>query len=82
MSDMRINVLFFGATADIVGKRREELEVDGEVSAGSILDELRTRFPYLAAQKLHISIEQEYASSDSIVKAGDEIAIFTSVSGG
>ena len=79
---MKINVLFFGATADIAGKRVEEIQLNEGSTAENVLSELYSRFPPLAAQKLHISIDQEYARPDSPVKNGDEIAIFTAVSGG
>lgn len=79
---MQIKVLFFGATADIAGKRFEELQIKEGATAKAVLAELFSRFPPLAAQKLHISIDQEYAREDSIVKSGNEVAVFTAVSGG
>jgi len=79
---MRIRVIFFGPTADIVGKRSEDLDVVEDVTAGKVLGELRSRFSVLENHKLHISINQEYAQGDSIVRSGDEIAVFTAVSGG
>jgi len=79
---MQIKVLFFGATADIAGKRAEELQLNEGSTAENVMAELFSRFPPLAAQKLHISINQEYARADSTVVNGDEIAIFTAVSGG
>lgn len=79
---MQIRILFFGATADIVGKRDEKLEITEGSTAENVLAELFSKFPPLAAHKLHISIDQEYARPDTIVKNGDEIAVFTAVSGG
>ncbi|HQZ82516.1 MAG TPA: MoaD/ThiS family protein [Pyrinomonadaceae bacterium] len=79
---MQIKVLFFGAAADIAGKRVEELQVIEGTTAEDLMAEIISRFPPLAAQKLHISIDQEYARADSIVVNGAEIAIFTAVSGG
>ncbi len=79
---MQVKVLFFGATADIAGKRSEELQIEEGATAKTVLAELFSRFPPLAAHKLHISIDQEYAREDSIVTAGNEVAVFTAVSGG
>jgi len=79
---MQITVLFFGATADIAGKRGEELAVAETATAERVLGEVCSRFPALAAHKLHISINQDYARPDTPVRNGDEIAIFTAVSGG
>ena len=79
---MNVHVLFFGATAAITGRRRFELESpDGSLAFG-IFDKLLAEYPRLAAHKLHFSINQQYATGDEIVLNGDEIAIFTAVSGG
>ncbi len=79
---MSISVLFFGATADMVGARRIEIEAASGLTANGVLYDLNSRFSSLASHKLHISVNQEYAAGDQIVHDGDEIAIFTAVSGG
>lgn len=78
---MKIEVLFFGATADIVGTRRMLLE-NTECISSSLIDKIISLYPKLKAQKLLFSINQRYAAGDEIVQDGDEIAIFTAVSGG
>lgn len=79
---MAIRVLFFGATADIVGKRELCILTPG-ATVSELLDRLIADYPRLADQKLHFAVNQEYASGDTFVEGMyDEFAIFTAVSGG
>lgn len=79
---MRIQVLFFGATAEVTGKRRVEVELPPESKASEIFEKLVTDHPLLAKHRLHFSVNQQYATGDEILNDGDELAIFTAVSGG
>lgn len=79
---MSVRVLFFGATADITGTREIVINENGSSRVDSILNQLRETYPRLLSQNLLCSINQQYASGDEIVKDGDEISVFTAVSGG
>ena len=79
---MKVTALFFGATADITGKRRVEVEVAPEAKAADIFDRLVADHPLLAKHRLHFSVNQQYATGNEIMSDGDELAIFTAVSGG
>jgi molybdopterin converting factor small subunit len=79
---MVIRTLFFGATADIVGARSEPLDVGADATASQILDKLVSAHPDLDRHKLLLSVNQEYVSGDVRLNDGDEVAIFTAVSGG
>lgn len=79
---MSLRVLFFGSTAAIVGKREIALAYDSENTASQIFDRLILEFPRLANHHLHVSVNQQYATGEEIVKDGDELAVFTAVSGG
>ncbi|MEO5857599.1 MAG: MoaD/ThiS family protein [Pyrinomonadaceae bacterium] len=79
---MEIHVLFFGATADAVGSRELELSVDDGRTAGSVMDQISKDHPALANHKLLIAVNEEYADPDTILTDGDELALFTAVSGG
>jgi molybdopterin converting factor subunit 1 len=79
---VKISVLFFGATADAAGTRRGEIAISEGASVGLSLDHLIQLYPRLANHKLLIAVNEEYAESETTLKPGDELAIFTPVSGG
>lgn len=79
---MSIQVLFFGATAAITGKRLIQVESTNGTPSAEVFDKLLADYPRLAAHKLHFSINQQYAKGDETLNEGDELAIFTAVSGG
>ena len=79
---MSVRVLFFGATADTAGEREIEISVMNGYTTDAALKEVLQRIPGLASHKLHISVNQQYATGDEVISDGDELAIFTAVSGG
>lgn len=79
---MKVSVLFFGATADETGAREISFDVSQNAKAGAVFGEIVERFPRLAAHKLLFAVNQEYANGDEIIREGDELAVFTAVSGG
>jgi molybdopterin converting factor subunit 1 len=79
---MQVRILLFGATAAVVGSRELELSLEEIATAESVIDHLSQQHPTLAKHKLLIAVNEEYANPDTILKDGDELAIFTAVSGG
>ena len=82
---MKVNVLFFGATAEAVQQREAQIEVSENLRAGEVYDEILQRFPQLRKsfdKSLLFAVNQEYASGDEIIRNDGELAIFTPVSGG
>ena len=79
---MRVNILFFGATAAAIGQRRVEMSVEGDDSASAVFEKVLEKFPDLSSHRLLFSVNQEYVSSDTRIRDGDELAVFTAVSGG
>ena len=79
---MSITVLFFGSTADIAGKRRQDIDVSEGATASAVFEQMRDAYPRLMDHQLHISLNQSYASGNETLHDGDELAIFTAVSGG
>jgi molybdopterin converting factor small subunit len=77
-----IKVLFFGATAVEVGQRVLELSVPENSTADSGFELVVDKFPQLKRHKLLHAINQHYAAGDEVLCEGDELAIFTAVSGG
>jgi molybdopterin converting factor small subunit len=79
---MKINVLLFGATADAVGSRELELSIEETATAKSAIDQLSRQHATLAKHQLLIAVNEEYADPGTILNDGDELALFTAVSGG
>ena len=79
---MKVQVLFFGATADATGKREIEIDLANETRAENAFKKIVRDFPQLESHSLLFSVNQEYASGDEIIRNGDELAVFTHVSGG
>ena len=83
---MKVKVLFFGATADSVGKREVAVSLDENTNAKNALEKIFATFPNLEKnhdkKSLHFSVNQEYANGEEVINDGDELAVFTAVSGG
>jgi molybdopterin converting factor small subunit len=79
---MSVKVLFFGATAAISGRHEIELTDFHGMWARELFAHLLTEYPGLSGQKLLFSLNQQYSTGEEIIRSGDEIAIFTAVSGG
>lgn len=79
---MNVKVLFFGATADAAGAREVELSFDDQINAEEAFYAIQAEYPQLAKHKLLFTRNQEYVRGDEIIEDGDELAVFTAVSGG
>lgn len=79
---MKVQVLFFGATADVIGKREVEIDFPESSKAADAFAEIVKKYPQLAEHKLLFAVNQEYASGGEVIENGDELAVFTAVSGG
>lgn len=77
-----VRVLFFGATADAAGEREVGISFSENVTAEKSFAEIIEKYPQLKNHKLLFAVNQEYANGDEIIKDGDELAVFTAVSGG
>ena len=79
---MKINVLFFGVTADVVGKREIELSLQPPIKSGDVFREITDLYPKLTGHRLLFAFNREYSTGTELVSDGDELAIFSAVSGG
>lgn len=81
---MKVKAMFFGAIRDIVGTS----EVDLDLIPGMTARELLQRYcrdyppfnPYAAITKIAVNLE--FATPETILNDGDEIAFIPPVSGG
>jgi len=79
---MKVQVLFFGATADAAGIRGIEIDLPENAKAENAFVQIVGKYPALKQHSLLFAVNQEYASGKEIIKNGDELAVFTHVSGG
>lgn len=79
---MKVRVLFFGATAETVGEREIEFDLETRTNAAAAFKQIVFAFPNLQNHALLFAVNQEYANGSEIIDDGDELAIFTAVSGG
>jgi len=79
---MRVRVVYLGILKEIAGRTSDTVDVvDGE-TAGDLWQRLGGEAPKLATRTIAIAINQEYASPDTALRDGDEVAFLPPVSGG
>ena len=79
---MRIRVLFFGATADEANSRVADIFLDDNADVENAFHEVQKRFPRLKDRQFLFSVNEVYVDGKRELCDGDEVAIFTYVSGG
>ena len=83
-SQIAVRVLFFGAARDAVGQAEIVFSLSNPTNAASAFDQVLGAFPVLRrfGRSLLFAVNEEYAQPSREVHAGDELAVFPSVSGG
>lgn len=81
-SQINIRFLFFGLCRDLVGSGRMEMTVNNPSTVADVLSMLRKLYPNLARPNLLSAVNEKYVDDWTTLKDGDEVAIFTAVSGG
>ena len=79
---VQVRILFFGATADLVGVRELLHTADSQSTTAEALAEMTQKFPRLRLHKLLFALNQQYATGSEVICDGDELAMFSAVSGG
>lgn len=79
---MIVRVLFFGATADLVGQRNIVLDLIVGSTVSDAVASICKANPKIENHNLLFALNQRYVSGGEIIENGDEFAIFTAVSGG
>ena len=81
---MEIDVLYFATLRDLIGLRREKLEIPEGSTIAQLKEELGARGERiaLALETALFSINREFAFMEEVVEEGDEVGVFPPVSGG
>ena len=81
-----VTIRLFAILRNIVGKDQIEWEVKGESKLKDIVSDLRKGFPQVVElidkKRVLVSVNQDLADDETIIKDGDEIAIMPPFSGG
>lgn len=81
-----VTIRLFATLRNITGKDQIELEIKGESKFKDFVSDLRSRFPQVVdmidKKRVLVSVNQDLADENTIIKDGDEIAIMPPFSGG
>ena len=78
---MTVTVLLFASYAEAFGTSSVSVDVDAGSTVRHLVDRLRKGRGILPAQPL-VAVNEQYASPDHVISAGDEVAIIPPVAGG
>ncbi|MFN3848494.1 MAG: MoaD/ThiS family protein [Spirosomataceae bacterium] len=80
---MKLKILCFGITRDIIGQFEYELELTDGASVADLKVILNDKFPsFKKLTSLRIALNTEYAQDTDMLKPNDEIVLIPPVSGG
>ncbi len=84
---MGVTVLYFASLREAFGKEREELALPEPATVAGLVDTLRARGGEWSSRlsserRWRVAVNQDMASLEAPVRAGDEVAIFPPVTGG
>ncbi|KAK7116607.1 uncharacterized protein [Littorina saxatilis] len=87
MDRVKVKLLFFAKSREIVGKKEADFEFASCTTSVSILEKLIEEYPELSviAENVVLSLNEEYLELDNqelTLQAGDELAIIPPISGG
>jgi len=84
MSPMKVRLLFFAVLRDIAGTDARELALAEGTTAQDVWQSLRRQYAKLSdyTQPPMIAINETYATPETVLRHGDELAFIPPVAGG
>ncbi len=84
MPAVRVSILFLGPAKDFANAERVSLEIAEATTVADLRGLLAERYEGLrkALGTIRFAVNEEFASDDVEIKAGDEVALIPPVSGG
>jgi len=80
---MKIKTLFFGITADLIGKTELEMVLENSITVSAFKLVLKEEYPQLKnIDSYAIAVNETYAEDSLILKDEDVVAVIPPVSGG
>lgn len=82
-----LKVLFFASLRESLGTSQDAVALPMPANVGALIDNLRLRGDAWAQElaegkRWRVAVNQEMATPETALKAGDEVAIFPPVTGG
>lgn len=81
-----VTIKFFAMLKNKVGKETVEFSFNEALTLEEFKERMKKEFPeisdYLIGKRLLISVNQEFADKDTIIKDGDEVGLLPPFSGG
>ena len=84
LTPMRVKVLFFGILRESAGQSSDELDLPEGASVREVIEHYASSIPALESllPSIAMAVNQQYASADTKLRTGDEVAFLPPVSGG
>jgi molybdopterin synthase catalytic subunit len=84
MGNRGVTVLAFGSAVDVLGWAEREFPLPADATLGGVVAVLEREHPRLieGRGRLRYAVNQQYATSATALRAGDEVAIIPPVAGG
>jgi len=80
---VKIRVRYFASIREILRIDDEEIELMDGTTVEDLLSELKRRHEFLSMkEQLLISVDGSFAQPSTVIKPGEEVALFPPVSGG
>ncbi len=80
---MRVKIRYFGQFKDITGLTEEEIETQDGVTVIELRDQVREKYPRIAAKReVLVAVNSTFTSLETVIKPEDKVAFFPPVSGG
>ena len=80
---MKLNVLLFGITRDIVGQAKLTHEMPEAATVPELVASLKQRYPkFENVDSMMVAVNNEYGQPNQLLHEDDEIALIPPVSGG
>jgi len=80
---LRIHVKYFASFRDITGRREEVMEVPDGVTVEGLREHVKGLYERMAGRdQVLVAVNGVFASLETVVEEGDEVAFFPPVSGG
>lgn len=81
-----VKIKFFAVLRQILGESEAKLNLEREISVNGLIQELKKKYPALPQAlndtRAQVAVNQEFASNETVVKNGDEVAFIPPMSGG